>query len=213
MIMKSMLLCHFKGRALSHLTTHPKQWVIQQWTVIIFVNNLHLITVVHYIKSMWVWSQCQNKQIKWLIRDLSILVQINEFTDWSVAQILHPTRILVACYRQCWISQRVSRQMLVLLRWKVWPLMYYQAINSTTEARSSIRMCFRDQLQGRFCAGSRLCFLPVCLDVRAPVLILCSLCIFAQKKPDVACCSFFIFSQTNPSELQVALHELCHWVF
>lgn len=116
---------------------------------------------------------------------LSILVQINEFTDWSVAQILHPTRILVACYCQCWISQRVSRQMLVLLRWKVRPLMYYQAINSATEARSSIRMCFKDQLQGRFCAGSRLCFLPVCLDVRAPVLILCSLCIFAQKKPDV----------------------------
>lgn len=52
--------------------------------------------------------------------------------------------------------------MLVLLRWKVRPLMYYQAINSVTEARSSIRMRFKDQLQGGFCAGSRLLVLPPC---------------------------------------------------
>lgn len=50
--------------------------------------------------------------------------------------------------------------------------MYYQAINSVTEARSSIRMRFKDQLQGSFCAGSRLHFLPVRLDVRAAALML-----------------------------------------
>lgn len=40
-------------------------------------------------------------------------------------QVLHPTTILDACCRQ-----RVLRQMLVLLRRTVRPLMYYQAINS-----------------------------------------------------------------------------------
>lgn len=68
--------------------------------------------------------------------------------------------VLDGCYRQCWISQCVSRQMLVLLRWKVRPLMYYQAINSVTEARSSIRMRFKDHLQSGFCAESRLFVFP-----------------------------------------------------
>lgn len=59
-------------------------------------------------------------------------------------QVLHPTTILDACCRQ-----RVLRQMLVLLRRKVRPLMYYQAINSVEEARSSITMRFKDQFCGR----------------------------------------------------------------
>lgn len=59
--------------------------------------------------------------------------------------------------------------MLVLLRWKVRPLVHYQAINSVTEARSSIRIRFKDQLTE---GVDRLCFLPVDLDIQAPELML-----------------------------------------
>lgn len=30
--------------------------------------------------------------------------------DWSQGKILYPNAVLDACYRQCWISQCVSRQ-------------------------------------------------------------------------------------------------------
>lgn len=63
---------------------------------------------------------------------------------------------------QCPISRCASRQMLVLLSWKVRPLMYYQAINSVTEASSYIGMRFKDHLQGRFPAGEHF-KLPVCV--------------------------------------------------
>lgn len=129
------------------------------------LHNLNLIMLVHYIKSMSVWNWCQNERIKWFISNSETFTCWNE-TDWSSDSASNQN---ISC---CWVRRRVSRQMSVPLRWKVRPLMYYQAINSITEARSSIRMGFRDHLQGRFCAGSRLRLLPVRLDVCASVLIL-----------------------------------------
>lgn len=96
---------------------------------------------------MSVWNWCQTEQIKWFISNSEAFTCWNE-TDWSSDSASNQN---ISC---CWVRRRVSRQMSVLLRWKVRPLMYYQAINSVTEARSSIRMGFKDQLQGRFCAGT-----------------------------------------------------------
>lgn len=136
--------------------------------------KLNVIMLAHYIKSFWMWHQYQNKKIndkekqrikKWMkqaSKKSQILEEWIESADWSLSKILHPATISDACYHQCWISQCVSRQMLVLLRWKVRPLMHYQAINSVTEARSSIRIRFKDQLQSGSCAGSRLFVFPPC---------------------------------------------------
>lgn len=83
----------------------------------------------------------------------------SSFTNVLEGNILHPA---TSCCHQCWISQEASRQMLVLLRCKVWPLMHYQAINSVTEARSSVRMRFKDRLRSWSCAGSSLRVLLPC---------------------------------------------------
>lgn len=78
--------------------------------------------------------------------------------------------------------------------------MYYQAINSVTE---------RDLPLGRASEISYKQAGSASVQFPPPVLILA---IFPQnQKPAAAgCCSLFIFSQTNPSELQAAPRELCH---
>lgn len=105
--------------------------------------------------------------------------------DWSQSQNLHSTVLLDSCYHQCQMSRCVSMQLLLLLRWKVRPLMHYQAINSVTEARSSIRTCFKRSVTKHVLCREQTAFLPVDLDIRAPVLhmpmTLCAFSIFTHE--------------------------------
>lgn len=103
-------------------------------------------------------------------------------------QVLHPTTILEACCRQ-----RVLRQMLVLLRRKVRPLMYYQAINSVKEARSSIMMRFKDQ----FCGWEKNdFFLSPSLGLASVISLLFFFAPSCAHKAEEICLTFFFFFRT-----------------
>lgn len=126
--------------------------------------------------------------------------------DWSQSQNLHSTVLLDSCYHQCQMSRCVSMQLLLLLRWKVRPLMHYQAINSVTEARSSIRMCFKRSVTKHVLCREQTAFLPVDLDIRAPVLhmpmTLCAFSIFTHENQLLHGCLLCCFSS------HTALREL-----
>lgn len=84
--------------------------------------------------------------------------------------------------------------MLVLLKRKVRPLMYHRAINSVKEARSSIRMRFKD----RFCSREENVFLPsVCVSRQIEHLQF-SAPSRAHKTKNI--CFFFFFIQTDSAK-------------
>lgn len=126
--------------------------------------------------------------------------------DWSQSQNLHSTVLLDSCYHQCQMSRCVSMQLLLLLRWKVRPLMHYQAINSVTEARSSIRTCFKRSVTKHVLCREQTAFLPVDLDIRAPLLhmpmTLCAFSIFTHENQLLHGCLLCCFSS------HTALREL-----
>lgn len=79
--------------------------------------------------------------------------------------------------------------MLVLLKRKVRPLMYHQAINSVKEARSSIRMRFKD----RFCSREENVFFPsVCVSTNWASVIFCT---FMCTQEQTHLFLFFLFRQ------------------
>lgn len=90
--------------------------------------------------------------------------------------------------------------MLVLLGWKVRPLMYYRAINSVTEARSSIRMRFKDQLQGGSVQGAD-CVSSLCIWTLGHRRWCCAPPVLSHIKHTSHAARFlnFYFIQLNPS--------------